>query len=165
MLGRLVSGGRFRLNHVLKSLAALGFGMLVCWHVGAILIRWHDQSPAIIGWRGQSRRSSEFYLADNLNVRHPALAPSLVALITKSLHSLPSTPKPKNSKSKRGSALNGLAKAVVLFFHFFQMVNTYRGDSSPISAISCSVFPSIFLSSTPALLLSFRFVKYNDMQA
>jgi len=41
-----------------------------------------------------------------------------------------------------------------------QYVNTYLGFSSPISAISSSVFPIIFWSSLPARRFLFRFKKY-----
>jgi hypothetical protein len=46
-----------------------------------------------------------------------------------------------------------------------QIIYMYLGFSSPISAISSSVFPAIFQSSLPALLPRFLLTKYNDMDA
>jgi hypothetical protein len=47
----------------------------------------------------------------------------------------------------------------------FQITYMYLGFSSPISAISSSVFPVIFQSSLPALLPWFLLTKYNDTDA
>jgi len=46
-----------------------------------------------------------------------------------------------------------------------QITYMYLGFSSPISAISSSVFLAIFQSSLPALLSRFLLTKYNDMDA